>query len=142
MYPSSPAKDELDNQSCGPPTFGHMQIFSNRTARQLRQTSARGVCFLLLLCMVPLAIGPSPVSVRGLRSSESEAPPNESEEQPQKELIAHPERGNSAARRQAPCAVSRIHSSHVAAAAARRTSCDHSPSGHRLANGLCAPLRC
>ena len=110
--------------------------------RRLRQAASRGACFVLLVCLALAAVGTGQVSMRALRSGESESSQSESEQKQQEELVAHPERANSTSRRLAPCAVTKVNSSRVAAAAACRATCDDSPSGHRLPNGLLAPLRC
>ena len=120
-----------------------MQTPFNRIRRRLREAVSVCACFALLVCMSLLVVGAGQFSLRGSQASESEAPQQDDrEEHQQEELIAHGEWSTSASRKWAECPVATIQSSRVVAATARRASCDGFSFGHRLANGLLAPLRC
>jgi hypothetical protein len=110
----------------------------------LRRIAGKAISGGLVLCMAALTLSAAPSVPRGASAtSESEAPQQQEEEQQQESSIKVEALGASAGRQLARCTFSRVLSSHQAAATARRESrVAASPPGHRLSNGLMAPLRC
>lgn len=115
-----------------------MQLLGKRDYLPLgRSVTLRAVCLLLVV----LFGNSTPISYACLQqvyAAESESPSEETETNGEKELLAE---GRSVTQPRS-CALAKRLSLRCSGPRFLASAPIHNPAGHRLSNGLCAPLRC